>query len=243
MVRKFIAHFKSVDDSDKTKAVDLLIRESTGDFDFYFFVVLSVLMATLGLIADSGAVVIGSMLLAPILFPVLSVSLSFIMSDADLIVRSIMTLIKATVLSIGVSILATLILAPFPELTSEILQRTEPSLVYAGIAVVAGMAVAYALARPDLSVTLPGIAVSVALIPPLATVGVGLASLSWSVVAGAFTLYMVNVLGIIFASMLVFSFMDLYTKRSIATKTAEEEEERQEEIAEKIEKVVNDVKK
>lgn len=239
MVKEFIGHFRSIDDSDKTKAVDLLVRESTGDFDFYFFVVMAVLMTALGLIANSPAVVIGSMLLAPILFPVLSVSLSLIMSDVDLIVRSVVTLIQSTLIAIGVAALATLIFAPFPELNTEIMQRTEPSLIYAAIAVVAGMSASYALARPDLSVTLPGIAISVALIPPLAAVGIGLASLSWTVLAGALTLYVVNVLGIIFSSMFIFSLMNLYTKRKIAVKTVADEEKRQEEVARKVEESVS----
>lgn len=226
MVFNFIAHLRTIDDSDKTKAVDLLIRESTGDFDFYFFIVLSVLMATLGLIANSPAIVIGSMLLAPILFPILSISLSVIMSDGPLIARSIGTFLKASAAAIFTAATATLIFSPFAPITEEILLRTEPSLIYVGVAIVAGLAVSYALAQPALSATLPGIAVSVALIPPLATIGIGLANLDVKVATGAFTLYLVNVLGIIFASMLIFALMNLYTKRSIAEKVAKKEEER-----------------
>ena len=226
MVFNFIAHLRTINDSDKTKAVDLLIRESTGDFDFYFFIVLSVLMATLGLIANSPAIVIGSMLLAPILFPILSISLSIIMSDGPLIARSIGTFLKASAAAVVAAATATLIFSPFAPITEEILLRTEPSLIYAGVAVIAGLAVAYALAQPALSVTLPGIAVSVALIPPLATIGIGLANLDIKIAAGAFTLYIVNVLGIIFSSMLIFALMNLYAKRKIAEKVAKKEEER-----------------
>lgn len=235
MVFNFIAHLRTINDSDKTKAVDLLIRESTGDFDFFFFITLSVLMATLGLVANNPAVVIGSMLLAPILFPILSISLSIIMSDGPLIARSIMTFLQASAVAIATAALATLIFAPFAPLTDEILLRTEPSLIYVGVAIVAGLAVSYSLAQPALSATLPGIAVSVALIPPLATIGIGLANLDIKVISGAFTLYLVNVLGIVFSSMLIFALMNLYTKRKVAEKVVEKEEKRLEEAKEKQE--------
>jgi len=232
MVFNFIAHLRTINDSDKTKAVDLLIRESTGDFDFFFFIVLSVLMATLGLIANNPAIVIGSMLLAPILFPILSISLSIIMSDGPIIARSVMTFLKASAVAIFTAAAATLIFAPFAPVTSEILLRTEPSLIYVGVAIVAGLAVSYSLAQPALSATLPGIAVSVALIPPLATIGIGVANLDMAVISGAFTLYLVNVLGIVFASMLIFALMNLYAKRKIAEKVVKKEEKRLEEAKE-----------
>tara|TARA_B100000508_G_scaffold60333_1_gene47314 strand:- start:353518 stop:354243 length:726 start_codon:yes stop_codon:yes gene_type:complete len=232
MVFNFIAHLRTINDSDKTKAVDLLIRESTGDFDFFFFIVLSVLMATLGLIANNPAIVIGSMLLAPILFPILSISLSIIMSDGPIIARSIATFLKASAAAILTAAAATLIFAPFAPITSEILLRTEPSLIYVGVAIVAGLAVSYSLAQPALSATLPGIAVSVALIPPLATIGIGVANLDIAVISGAFTLYLVNVLGIVFSSMLIFALMNLYTKRKVAEKVVQKEEKRLEEAKE-----------
>lgn len=234
----FIAHLRTINDSEKTKAVDLLIRESTADFDFFFFITLSVLMATLGLVANNPAIVIGSMLLAPILFPILSISLSVIMSDGPLIARSIVTFLQASAVAVATATLATLIFAPFAPLTTEILLRTEPSLIYVGVAIVAGLAVSYSLAQPALSATLPGIAVSVALIPPLATIGIGIANLNVSVISGALTLYVINVLGIVFSSMLIFALMDLYTKRKIAERVVEKEEKRLEEEKEVQEKSV-----
>ena len=242
MVFNFIAHLRTINDSDKTKAVDLLIRESTGDFDFFFFIILSVLMATLGLIANNPAIVIGSMLLAPILFPILSISLSIIMSDGPLIARSIMTFLQASGAAIVAAATATLVFAPFAPITAEILLRTEPSLIYTGVAIIAGLAVSYALAQPGLSATLPGIAVSVALIPPLATIGIGIANLNLQVIAGAFTLYLVNVLGIIFASMLIFALMNLYAKRKVAEKVVKIEEKRLEKAHEEQEKTVKNEK-
>jgi len=213
-------HIRSVSEADKSKAVKQLIEASTPKFDFFFLIILSVLMATFGLLENSAAVVIGSMLIAPILFPILSLSLSIVMSDYTLIGRAAGTLMRASILGLGASFLAALFFGTGDALTVEILQRTTPTLISVAIAIVAGFAVAYTLAKPELSETLPGIAVAVALIPPLATIGIGLAALNWSVVAGASVFLLVNIVGIVFASMLVFSLMNLYVKRDVAAKAA-----------------------
>ena len=109
------------------------------------------------------------------------------------------------------------------------LSRVEPSLTYFFVAIIAGFAVSYSLVRPDLSATLPGIVVAVALISPLAVVGYGIAKFDWSIASGAFTLFLINVIGIIFASSLSFSLMNLYVKRKVAEKTIKKEEKRLEE--------------
>ena len=86
----------------------------------------------------------------------------------------------------------------------------------------------------------PGIAVAVALIPPIATIGIGIAKLNIPVIVGATVFLVVNIIGIVFASMLVFSLMNLYVKRTIASKVAnlsdKEVEEKKEKIQEEKEK-------
>lgn len=233
-------HIRAISEGEKSAAVKKLIGASTPHFDFFFLTVLSVLMATFGLLEDSAAVVIGSMLIAPVLFPILSLSLSIVMSDYKLIQRSGMTLVKALVLGVAASLLATLFFGTGYEFTPEILARTQPTLISIAIAIVAGFAVAYTMAREELSETLPGIAVAVALIPPLATIGIGLAFLNWSVVAGAAVFLIVNVVGIVFASMLVFSLMNLYVKRGVASRAADAADKAVEKQAEKVKEVAHE---
>lgn len=226
-----LSQIDNLSESDKTKAVKQLITESTPDFDFFLLVTLSVLMATFGLLIDSASVVIGSMLIAPILSPILSISLGLVMSDNKLLARSVFTVVKASALGIISAMVATLLFKNLlaDGLTSEILARTEPSLAYFFIAVVSGFAVAYTLVKPDLSETLPGIAVAVALIPPLSVVGIGVANFNGEVVSGSLNLYLINIIGIVFASMIGFSLMNLYGKRKIAETAIKKEEKRLEE--------------
>jgi len=223
----FVAQLRNVSDEDKSKAVKKLITVSTPDYDYHVMVVLSVLMATFGLWINSVAVIIGSMLIAPILYPILSFSLGLVMSDLKVISRSLYTIGKSALFGIAAAVLATwLLTASYSEFTSEILARSEPSLLYLAIAVVAGIAVSFALVRPELSETLAGIAVSVALIPPLAVVGIGIAKLDWTIVTGSFMLFVINIFGIIFASMVNFSLLNLHEKQHVAATAIEKENQR-----------------
>lgn len=227
---------KNLDETDKAKAVEKLITDSTPDFDYYLLITLSLLMASFGLLINSAAIVIGSMLIAPLLSPILSLSLGIVISDGKLLSRSFSTILKSTFLGVGAAIIATLFFGLGEEsLTAEILARTDPSLLYFLVALIAGFAVAYTMVRPELNVTLPGIAVAVALIPPLAVIGIGIAKLDWFVVSNSLVLFLLNVVGIIFASMFVFSLMDLHGKKKVAQKTIKKEEKRLEEEKEEEE--------
>jgi len=112
--------------------------------------------------------------------------------------------------------------------------RAQPSLAYFLIAVFSGIAVAYALVRPSVSEVLPGIAITVALAPPLAAVGVALSFLRWEMVVGSLGLFFLNLIGIIFAALVVFSVLKFFEVRElIEKKIRAEEREMQEEKKEK----------
>lgn len=217
--------FNSVDKSEKVTAVDTLVSHSSPSQEFFLMVLLSVLMAALGLLMDSAAVVIGSMLLAPILYPILSLSLGIIMADTKLINYSATTLFQAILFGICASALATLLTPPIEGgFSQEILDRTAPTILHLGIAIVAGFAASIAMVKKDLSEILPGIAISVALIPPLAVVGIGLARLDWFIVSKSMILFSLNAIGIIISSMIVFSLMNFNSVRKYAKKAVVKEE-------------------
>lgn len=228
-----ISLFNNLSEEDKSTAVERLISQSTPSADFFLMVILAVLMATFGLLLNSGAVVIGSMLVAPILFPILSLSLGITMSDPKLISRSISTILKSILIGVGAAIIPTLFfLSQYDSPNTEILARTKPSLAYAVIAILAGLAASFALVKPKLNETLPGIAISVALIPPLAVTGIGIAWFDWEIVSNSFMLFAINALGIIFISTMNFSLMNFYMKRKIADQTIKREEKEQKKMEE-----------
>ena len=210
--------FNNLTEKDKSDAVKKLIQESSPRADFFLMVILSVLMATFGLLLNSDSVVIGSMLIAPILFPILSVSLGVTMSDFKLIYRSLYTLLKYVIYGIFASAIVTLFFKTDPSINSSqsLLISLKPSLIYVAIAIVAGIAASFSMVKPRLSEMLPGVAISVALIPPLAATGIGIAYFNWNIISNSFMLLAINFIGVIFASMMVFSLMNLYIKRQVA---------------------------
>ena len=99
---------------------------------------------------------------------------------------------------------------------------------------IAGFAVAYTTVKPNLSSTLPGVAIAVALIPPLAVFGIGIAMFNPSIVAGSMVMFLINVVGIVFAGMVTFSLMNVHHKSLIAESTIKREQQR---VNEEIQKV------
>lgn len=229
---KVLARFQAINDNDKAAVVRKLMQSSTAEFDFFYLVGLSVLMATLGLLADNTAVVIGSMLLAPLMYPILGVALGLVMSNGEVLGRSTLTLTKSFAVGLTLSVLATFFFgSENAVLNHEIVMRASSDFLHLSflVAFIAGLAVSFALAQPEWSETLPGIAISVALIPPLAVIGIGIALFDFGIVSGAVALLGINLLGIVFAAMVSFSLMNLYQKQNIATSTIKREAERLEE--------------
>jgi uncharacterized hydrophobic protein (TIGR00271 family) len=187
-------------------------------FDFFLLVVLSCSIATMGLITNSPAVIIGAMLVAPLMSPIVGLGMASIMGNGKLAESAVSALVRGAVLAVLLSAVMTLINRNLPfvvlqELPNEILARTHPSPIDLVIALAGGLAAAYAMTRPNMSAALPGVAIATALMPPLCTIGVGLALERWDVAGGATLLFITNAITIAFASALVFFLQGFAPKR------------------------------
>ena len=163
---------------------------------FVVMMVLSTLIATFGLFGDSSPVIIGAMILAPIISPIVSFSMGMVRYDINMLKEGIITILIGT----GVSLLfaaGVSLIIPLQVLTSEIDARLSPTLLDMGIAVASGIAAAYAHAKEGIAKSLAGVAIAVALVPPLAVAGIGIGWWDWNVFSGAFLLYLTNMAGII----------------------------------------------
>jgi len=198
-----------MDADEKQRVIADISQSATSSFDFFLLVVLSCSIATLGLITNSPAVIIGAMLVAPLMSPIIGIGLASIVGDANLARSSAIALLRGGGLAILLSSLMTLVNTRLPfvvlqELPAEVLARTHPSPIDLVIALAGGLAAAYALTRPNISAALPGVAIATALMPPLCTVGIGLALAHWDVAGGATLLFITNAITIAFAAALVF---------------------------------------
>ncbi len=166
---------------------------------------LSIAIAALGILSDSTAVVIGAMLVAPLMGPVLGVAAAVVMGWPRRIFRQSMLVIAGAGLAVGMAAIISLVVPgatrPLP---GELIARTSPNLLDLGIALAAGAAGAYGQVRRQASNALPGVAVAVALVPPLAVVGVTLQLTEWQLALGAFLLFLINVAGIVASAALTF---------------------------------------
>ncbi len=177
--------------------------------DYLVLVALSAVIATFGLIQNSAAVIIGAMLIAPLMSPISRASLALIHGDLTRVWRALGTLLGGVLLAIGLSAILAMLASSSAgnlqeQLPAEIVARTQPNVFDLIVALAGGAAVAYALARRELSATLPGVAIATALMPPLCTLGIGIALRRGDVTEGAFLLFVVNLAAIVFASSLVF---------------------------------------
>jgi uncharacterized hydrophobic protein (TIGR00271 family) len=195
--------------ADRKEIISEITPLASPGFDFFLLVILSCSIATLGLITNSPAVIIGAMLLAPLMSPIIGIGLALIIGNDKLLKSSVKVLVIGIGLAIALSFLMTLVnrFLPFVSLQvlpAEITARMRPTPIDLLIALSGGLAASYALTRPNLSATLPGVAIATALMPPLCTIGIGLALNRWDVAGGASLLFVTNMVTIAFASAFVF---------------------------------------
>jgi len=196
--------------SERQRAIlEQLAHASSPRFDFFLLVVLSCTIATLGLVTDSAAVIIGAMLVAPLMSPIVGLSLASVVADRRTFQRAVVALVEGALLAITLSALLAWLARILPfnalnELPREVLARTRPTPFDLAIALAGGAAVAYALAQPHLSAALPGVAIATALMPPLCSAGIGIATRRSDVALGALLLFLANFAAIWFAGIVVF---------------------------------------
>lgn len=165
---------------------------------------LASLVALLGLLTNSVAVVIGAMLISPLMGPILSFGLAFTIGDLALARRGLRAIAVSVGLTIAVTTLVTLV-SPLKEPTAEILARVRPNIYDLFVAVLAGTAGAIALCtKKNYMITATGVAVATAVIPPLSVAGFGLGSGRPLLGLGGFLLFFTNFVAIVLASDLVF---------------------------------------
>lgn len=170
---------------------------------FLLLMVLSAIVATLGLFLSSAAVIIGAMVLAPLMAPLISLSMGILRGDHNLLRTSLTTIGIGIALALGTAAFIALLI-PFERITPEMAGRLNPNLLDLGIAIAAGIAGAYAHARESVMKSLPGVAIAVALAPPLCVAGIGVGWMDLHIISGALLLFLTNLVGIALAAATTF---------------------------------------
>jgi uncharacterized hydrophobic protein (TIGR00271 family) len=218
-----IGNLFKINQVDRNKFCTKVIEASFPNVEYYFLVILSTLIVALGLLADNIILVIGGMLVTPILSLILAIALGVVINEKKVLFRSLRIF--------GVSLAFAFLVAFITGLASsvnienlELISKMKPSLLTLVIAIVAGLAASYTWVKPNLNDTLAGVAVTVTLVPPLTAIGLTASHFEWILFRDVLNVFLLNITGIILASLLVFSLMEFYRAKKKAVEEIKEEE-------------------
>jgi uncharacterized hydrophobic protein (TIGR00271 family) len=219
MTRRWVTRFSpTLTPSERSDIIRQASELSQPGINFTVLMVLSSLLAAFGLLQSSAAVIIGAMLVAPLMSPLMSFSVGLILGNLRLMRTALVTVLIGVLIGL---VMATVsgVIVPLDTATPEMLARGRPSLLDMGVALAAGAAGAYAMARKDIPAALVGVAIAAALVPPLCTVGLALAFRDTSLASGAVLLFLTNIVSISLAGSAVFAWLGLSPSREHYTRT------------------------
>ena len=196
---------------ERARRVEALQLEFDQDARFgSVFVVLTLgasLIATLGLLANSAAVVIGAMVVAPWILPLQAMAFEVLRGNLPSFLRALRTLLLGVVLGVAVSVGVGLLVG-MPTFGEEVFARTRPNLLDLAVALAAGGVAMFAKLRKEAISALAGLAIAVALVPPMCVVGLSLSAGLWQQAGGALLLFLANLLGILSGAMVALSLLE-----------------------------------
>ena len=202
----------SLEAVDRVDLFDRLQAGARWNVDYILMMCLSTAIASLGLMQNSTAVVIGAMVVAPLMTPLIGAGLSLIQGNLVFFRDAMRAMGYGVAASLTISIILGFIV-PLEQLTPELLARGAPTLIDLAVAFLSGAAAAYALARPSLLGALAGVAIAAALVPPLATVGIAFSEYRWDIVEGAAILFVTNLVAIILGAACVYRLLGIQGSR------------------------------
>lgn len=201
------SHVPQISREHRVNLVDRLSTSSNFDFDFIALISLSTLIAAVGLVQNSAAVVIGAMLVAPLMTPLVATGLALVQGNERLLRTGLISVFYgfAVALLIGVFVGGGVRLCDSNfAMGSELMGRGSPNILDLIVALASGVAAAYAMGRPNLLSALPGVAIAAALVPPIATSGVAFSMGYYGTAVGSLLLFLTNIVAIVLGTAMTF---------------------------------------
>ena len=226
--------------ADQRQAIDALIHESRASGDYYFYLIMSGFIACLGLLNNNPVIIIGAMLIAPALFPILSLGMAVVTASKSATWRAIKVIAIST---ISVVLTSTFLTFMFQFMLGEapnesMVLASSPNLSSIMVALISGLIASYAWVKQSQSALLPGVAIAVSLVPPLANIGIGITAGSAAIFSGSLLTFVLNLVAITLTSSFIFSLFGFSELRNWQSKRLEQEAL---EAKQKHEKFVNTV--
>jgi uncharacterized hydrophobic protein (TIGR00271 family) len=179
---------------------------------FWVLLALAAIIASAGVVGDSTATVIGAMIVAPLMTPILGTMLSVILADHPNLIRSITLVLGGALLAVAIGFLVGLLVVTdvVAETNSQVAGRVNPRLIDLLAALATGVVGSVALVRSDISDTLPGVAIAISLVPPLTVVGLTLEAGAYDQSMGALLLFLTNVTAILASGIVVMALYGIH---------------------------------
>lgn len=195
----------------KEQAVAELLENTVPDRDFYLLVIGAIILAACGILIDSIPVLIASMVVAPLAYPILSMALAVLARDRKLFSRAFFMLVVSMLLAIVVGGLLSLFVKSYFGAVERVFISFFPNLFFdLLVAILSGAIAVYGLIRSKVGSAMTGIGIAVSLMPPLVATGIGLFDSSNDLAVRAGTIFLLNVLGILAGSMFAFLAFGVY---------------------------------
>ena len=207
----FLFQPHSYSKQNKQQAVSMLLENTIPDRDFYLLIIGAIILAASGILLDSIPVLIASMIVAPLAWPILSMSFAMVAYDKKLFLRALWMLFIAIIFAIMIGGLFSIFVKSYIGAVENTLISFFPNTFFdIFIAVVSGAIAAYGLVRTKVGSAMTGIGIAVSLMPPLVATGMGLFDLSNDLAVRAGTIFLLNVLGIFLGSTCSFLALGLH---------------------------------
>ncbi len=215
-------YFRSVfnisDDMMTYDEIEAMMEENTVIHGPNMWVLMmSAIIASIGLNVNSTAVIIGAMLVSPLMSGIMTMGYSLAVRDLELLRRAFVRFATQVIIALATATLYFFI-SPLSTPTSEMIARTSPTIWDVGIATTGGIAGAIGNTRNKKSNVIPGVAIATALMPPLCTAGYGIANRQWNFFAGGFYLFIINMLFIGLSSMIVMMILNVPVHKAMDPK-------------------------
>jgi len=222
----------AIDREDQYRTVEELVKRSQPNSVYYTLLVMSSLVISSGLLINNSAITIGGMLITPVLSPLLLIGLGLSVGQLATIKRAAILTIQSFFVVIVGALVLSLIFGPGETGAAPIFtdHSIRTIVLYFIVALAAGTAATFGWTRKSIAEVLPGIAIAVSLVPPLAWVGIGVSRLDATLIRFNATVLLFNLLGILMGSIVAFSLLKFYR---VGKKVEQETKEVEKQIVEK----------
>lgn len=213
----------TVSNEQRAEAIENLVTATTFRHGYYLLLTMSVAIVTLGLLIGNTPIVIGGMVVAPILTPILLLAVALVSRSWRGILHAFTVLLASVAIVLVLATSLTWAVAHATPLQPLVPEQTN-ALMYLLIAFCSGIVAGFAWVKENLSPTLAGIAIAISLLPPLCNAGIGMALGLYAVTSASLTVFTTNVTGILLAAVLTFVLLGFLPLTNVTQKKVEKEQ-------------------